>query len=188
MSEVLKVSAVTQRFGGLLALSNVSMYVDEGEIVGIIGPNGAGKTTLFNCITGLNKPSGGTIDMFGTDITGWKPYRITAHGFSRTFQNIRLFRSLTVLDNVIVGMYTRTRTNIFSAIVNSAAKRKEDREAQGKAETILKLFNLYENRYDLATSLPYGSQRELEIARALASAPKLLMLDEPAAGMNEAFS
>lgn len=119
------------------------------------------------------------------DITGWKPYKITEQGFSRTFQNIRLFKRLTVLDNVIVGTHTRTKTNIFTAIFNTRVKREEDRRVQEKAEELLRLFNLYDLRFEMATSLPYGSQRELEIARALACEPQLLLLDEPAAGMNE---
>jgi branched-chain amino acid transport system ATP-binding protein len=185
MEQVLKVANVTQRFGGLTALENVSMEVAAGEIIGVIGPNGAGKTTLFNCITGIYKPTEGTVELAGRNITGWKPYQITKQGFARTFQNIRLFKKMTVLDNVIVGMHTRTRSNLFDAVFCTSHKRLEMMEAQKKAEELLKLFNLYEHRYDMATSLPYGQQRELEIVRAMAAEPKLLLLDEPAAGMNE---
>ncbi len=185
MSTVLNVEKLTQRFGGLLALEAVDMKVEEGEIVGIIGPNGAGKTTLFNCITGIYHPSEGRIKMLGTDITGWKPYQVTRLGFARTFQNIRLFSKMTVLDNVIVGMHTRTRTDIFSAVFNTRAKRREDKACEEKALKLLAIFGMEHLKYEMATSLPYGPQRDLEIARALASEPKLLLLDEPAAGMNE---
>ena len=185
MSTVLNVKNLTQRFNGLVALENVNMSVEEGEIVGIIGPNGAGKTTLFNCITGIYHPSEGNIEMLGRDITGWKPHKITELGFARTFQNIKLFPKMTVLDNVIVGMHTRTKTNILTAIFNTRSKREEDRNCEKKAIEILKLFNMEHLKYEMSTALPYGPQRDLEIARALASDPKLLLLDEPAAGMNE---
>lgn len=186
MSEmILKTEHITQRFGGLVALSDISLEIKKGEIIGIIGPNGAGKTTLFNVVTGMYNPTEGKVMMLGTDVTGWKPFKITMLGFARTFQNIRLFPRMSVLDNVIVGMHTRTKSNIFSAIFNTKSKRKEDLASISKAEELLKLLNLYDDRYELSTSLPYGSQRKLEIARALASKPKLLLLDEPAAGMNE---
>ena len=182
MSQVLNVKNLTQRFGGLVALEHVDMCVNEGEIVGIIGPNGAGKSTLFNCITGIYNPTEGRVEMLGKDITGWKPYKVTELGFARTFQNIRLFRRMTVLDNVLIGMHTRTKTNLLTAIFNTRAKRKEMEECEKKAVDLLRLFELQDLRYEMATSLPYGSQ---EIARALASNPRLLLLDEPAAGMNE---
>ena len=185
MSQVLNVKNLTQRFGGLVALEHVDMCVNEGEIVGIIGPNGAGKSTLFNCITGIYNPTEGRVEMLGKDITGWKPYKVTELGFARTFQNIRLFRRMTVLDNVLIGMHTRTKTNLLTAIFNTRAKRKEMEECEKKAVDLLRLFELQDLRYEMATSLPYGSQRDLEIARALASNPRLLLLDEPAAGMNE---
>ena len=185
MSQVLNVKNLTQRFGGLVALEHVDMCVNEGEIVGIIGPNGAGKSTLFNCITGIYNPTEGRVEMLGKDITGWKPYKVTELGFARTFQNIRLFRRMTVLDNVLIGMHTRTKTNLLTAIFNTRAKRKEMEECEKKAVDLLRLFERQDLRYEMATSLPYGSQRDLEIARALASNPRLLLLDEPAAGMNE---
>ncbi len=185
MSTVLNVKNLTQRFSGLVALENVNMCVEEGEIVGIIGPNGAGKTTLFNCITGVYHPSEGTVEMLGKDITGWKPYKITELGFARTFQNIKLFPKMTVLDNVIVGMHTRTKTNILTAIFNTKSKREEEKRCEEKAIELLKLFGMEHLKYEMSTALPYGPQRDLEIARALASDPKLLLLDEPAAGMNE---
>ena len=184
MSEILRTEAVTQRFGGLDALRNINMSVSQGEIVGIIGPNGADKTTLFNCITGMYRPTEGRIIMLGTDITGWKPYSITAHGFARTFQNIRLFQRMTVLDNVIVGAHTRSGLS-GAAMLNPRKRSEKIRETEAKAEALLKLLELYESRYEMATSLPYGDQRKVEIARALAIEPKLLLLDEPAAGMNE---
>ena len=184
MSTVLNVENLTQRFGGLLALEAVNMKVEEGEIVGIIGPNGAGKTTLFNCITGIYHPAEGTVRMLGTDITGWKPHQVTSLGFARTFQNIRLFSKMTVLDNVIVGMHTRTKTDILSAVLNTKAKRREEKACEEKALEILRIFGMEHLKSEMATSLPYGPQRDLEIARALASDPKLLLLDEPAAGMN----
>ena len=186
MSEtILRASNITQRFGGLVALSDVSMHVDKGEIVGVIGPNGAGKTTLFNCITGMYIPTEGKVELGGKDITKWKPHQILREGFARTFQNIRLFPKMTVQDNVIVGMHARTKTGLFAAIFNTKQKRAEDRMAEEKAGELLKIFDLYDLRYEMSKSLPYGKQRELEIARALASQPKLLLLDEPAAGMNE---
>ena len=186
MSEiVLRTSHITQRFGGLVALNDISLEVTKGEIVGIIGPNGAGKTTLFNVVTGIYTPTEGTVEMLGQDITGWKPYKITELGFARTFQNIRLFPRMTVEDNVVIGMHTRTKTNLISAILNLPAKREEEKKTIKHVEEILKMLGLYEVRYEMGTSLPYGYQRKLEIARALATQPKLLLLDEPAAGMNE---
>lgn len=185
MSEVLKVTGVTQRFGGLVALDHIDMYIQHGEIVGIIGPNGAGKTTLFNVITGIYHPTEGHVFLEGTDITNYKTYQIAAAGFARTFQNIRLFKKLSVMDNVIAGMHTRRKTNLIDAIFCTGRRRREGREAMERAEELLKLMDLWPDRYALASSLPYGHQRRLEIARALASNPKLLLLDEPAAGMNE---
>lgn len=182
---VLQVNNVTQRFGGLVALSDVSMEVSEGEIVGIIGPNGAGKTTLFNVITGMYCPTEGKVFLLGKDVTGWKPHEITRAGFSRTFQNIRLFPKMTVLNNVLVGMHTNTKAGLPSVLFNTKAKREEERQMEERAEELLKLLGLFDVRYEMSTSLPYGDQRKLEIARALATQPKLLLLDEPAAGMNE---
>ncbi|HIV16987.1 MAG TPA: ABC transporter ATP-binding protein [Candidatus Alectryocaccobium stercorigallinarum] len=185
MSSVLEVIGVSQQFGGLKALSDINMHIDKGEIVGIIGPNGAGKTTLFNVVTGMYNPTEGHVKMDGKDITGLKPYIIARHGFARTFQNIRLFPKLSVTDNVILGMHGHTKANLFDCIFSTPKKRREDAECEKKAEEILKMMDLWEDRYELATSLPYGRQRRLEIARALATDPKLLLLDEPAAGMNE---
>ncbi|MCJ7835853.1 ABC transporter ATP-binding protein [Cuneatibacter sp. NSJ-177] len=185
MSEVLKVVDVTQRFGGLVALAGIHLYIKPGEIVGIIGPNGAGKTTLFNVITGIYHPTEGKVYLEGADITSYKTHQIAKAGFARTFQNIRLFGKLSVMDNVIAGMHTCRKTNLLDAILHTKRRRREGREAQEKAESLLKLMDLWEDRHSLASALPYGHQRRLEIARALATEPKLLLLDEPAAGMNE---
>ncbi len=185
MSSILTVTGVTQKFGGLRALSDINIHIEPGEIVGIIGPNGAGKTTLFNIITGIYTPTEGRVELDGEDITGMKPYLIARRGFARTFQNIRLFAKLSALDNVILGMHGHTKVNLFDAIFHTPKKRREEAECNKRAEEILRLMNLWEDRYALATSLPYGKQRRLEIARALATSPKLLLLDEPAAGMNE---
>ena len=186
MSEViLKTEHITQRFGGLVALSDISMEVRSGEIIGIIGPNGAGKTTLFNVITGMYQPTEGTVQLLGQEVTGWKPHKITALGFARTFQNIRLYPRLSVRDNVISGMHCHTKSGILASIFNTKAKRLEEKQCGEEADDTLRLLGLYEDRFEMSTSLPYGSQRKLEIARALATHPKLLLLDEPAAGMNE---
>lgn len=185
MPNVLEVNGVTQQFGGLTALKDIDMSVEQGQIVGVIGPNGAGKTTLFNAVTGIIPPTQGEIFLNGTNVTGWKPYKITKQGFARTFQNIRLFKKMTVLDNVLVGMHTRTEASIFSALFNTRKKRGEEERAIQRALEILDMMHLADMRYELAANLPYGRQRMLEIARALASEPKLLLLDEPAAGMNE---
>lgn len=182
---ILKTTHITQCFGGLVALSDISMEVRSGEIIGIIGPNGAGKTTLFNVITGMYNPTEGRVEMLGQDVTGWKPYKITSLGFARTFQNIRLFPKMSVLDNVIVGMHSHTHSGVFSSIFNTPKKRAEEKKCEEEACDILKILDLYKDRFEMSTSLPYGSQRKLEIARAMATHPKLLLLDEPAAGMNE---
>jgi len=185
MGNVLDVKNVTQKFGGLTALSDICMQVEPGEIIGIIGPNGAGKTTLFNVITGIYAPTEGNVFLQGKDITGMKPYLISRAGFARTFQNLRLFGRLSVRDNVIAGMHARLDCSLFDTFFYTRKKREAERYAQKRSEELLKLMGLWELRYEYASSLPYGYQRRLEIARALASEPKLLLLDEPAAGMNE---
>ena len=177
--------AVTQRFGGLTAVNNVDFDVEEQQIVGIIGPNGAGKSTLFNCITGIYKPTEGRIIYNGTDITGMKPYEVTKLGMLRTFQNIRLFNEMTVAENVMVGMHTRTKANLLSVIFRMSRHKNEEKEMEKKIDSLLALTGLTEYKYNYATSLPYGLQRRLEITRALAAEPKILLFDEPAAGMNE---
>ena len=184
-NEMLRVERITQKFGGLTALDNIDIRLRSREIVGVIGPNGAGKTTLFNVITGIYNPSEGKIYLEGTDITGKKPYQIAELGISRTFQNIRLFKKLTVMDNVKVGMHTRTKSNLFDAVFKTGRRNREERQAMEKASAILEFLHLKELRYHLADSLPYGAQRRLEIARCLATDPKVILLDEPAAGMNE---
>lgn len=185
MSSILTVTGVTQKFGGLCALSDINIHIEPGEIVGIIGPNGAGKTTLFNIITGIYTPTEGRVELDGQDITGLKPHMIARRGFARTFQNIRLFPKMSALDNVLLGMHGHTSANLVDAIFHTSRKRREEAACVERAEEILRLMNLWEDRYALATSLPYGKQRRLEIARAMAANPKLLLLDEPAAGMNE---
>ncbi len=182
---ILKVTDLTQVFGGLVALSDINMTVEKGEILGVIGPNGAGKTTLFNALTGIIPPTRGKIELMGEDITGMKPHIISGKGFARTFQNVRLFRKMTVLDNVLVGLHNRTRAGLLASLLGTRAARAEEREAEKKALEILRLLELDEYRYELAGSLAYGLQRRLEIARALATDPLILLLDEPVAGMNE---
>jgi branched-chain amino acid transport system ATP-binding protein len=182
---VLHCENITQRFSGLVAVSNVSLDVFENEIVGIIGPNGAGKTTLFNNITGIYPPTEGKVEFAGENVTGLPPYKVTAKGMTRTFQNIRLFNNMMVIDNVMVGLHTGKKSGIMESLLRLPRHRREEKEGLLRAEEVLKLTGLYDYRYHYANSLPYGLQRRLEIARALANAPKLILLDEPAAGMNE---
>lgn len=185
MSSILKVTGLTQVFGGLVALSDINMTVEQGEILGVIGPNGAGKTTFFNALTGIIPPTRGKIELMGEDITGIKPHIISSKGFARTFQNIRLFKKMTVLDNVMVGLHNKTHASLLASLLKTRSVRKEEAESEKKALEILQLLDLDDFRYELAGSLPYGLQRRLEIARALATDPLILLLDEPAAGMNE---
>ena len=188
MKTILDVKNLTKNFGGLCAVSNVSMTINEGELIGLIGPNGAGKTTLFNLLTGVYEPSSGLIELMDQDksiqIGGLKPYKITNLGVARTFQNIRLFKSMTVLENVKVAMHKNIRYGTLAAILRLPTYYKEEKWVEEKAEELLKEVGLYSLRNELATNLPYGKQRRLEIARALAIQPKILYLDEPAAGMN----
>ena len=188
MKTILNVKNLTKNFGGLCAVSNVSMTINEGELIGLIGPNGAGKTTLFNLLTGVYEPSSGLIELMDQDksiqIGGLKPYKITNLGVARTFQNIRLFKSMTVLENVKVAMHKNIRYGSLAAILRLPTYYKEEKWVEEKAEELLKEVGLYSLRNELATNLPYGKQRRLEIARALAIQPKILYLDEPAAGMN----
>ena len=185
---VLKVTGLTKNFGGLSAVSNVNMEIEQGELIGLIGPNGAGKTTLFNLLTGVYDPSEGTIELNVngkmTSIGGKKPYVISRFGISRTFQNIRLFKELTVLDNVRIAMHQSVKTGVIASILRLPCYYKEEEEIEKRAMDLLKTVNLAEHAMDLAKNLPYGKQRRLEIARALATEPKILFLDEPAAGMN----
>ncbi|EKA61060.1 branched-chain amino acid ABC transporter ATP-binding protein [Janibacter hoylei PVAS-1] len=171
------------RFGGLVAVNDVSMEVREGEIVGLIGPNGAGKTTFFNCLTGMYKPTEGQVSLFGTQIPP-KPRAVVRAGMARTFQNIRLFGNMTALENVMVGRFCRTSSGAFTSIIRGPKFRREERETTDKAHELLKYVGLGSSAHLLARNMPYGDQRRLEIARALATDPKVLLLDEPTAGMN----
>jgi branched-chain amino acid transport system ATP-binding protein len=180
---VLHADGVTKRFGGLTAVSEVDFVVHEGEIVGLIGPNGAGKTTFFNCLTGMEDPTEGRVTYRGRVLSG-APYEITKMGLARTFQNIRLFPNMTALENVLVGRHSRTRAGVFTAILHGPLYRREEREGERQARELLDFVNLGQHANALAKNLPYGDQRRLEIARALATKPGLLLLDEPTAGMN----
>ncbi len=181
---MLRVEKVSKSFGGLVALKEVSLAVQKNEIVGLIGPNGAGKTTVFNVITGMNAPSEGRIFYQDQDITGLPRHRVTERGIARTFQNIRLFRELSVLDNVLVGCHLMLHANLLEATLHLPGYRRRDREARAFAEDLLRQVGLESQAAEPAVSLPYGKQRRLEIVRALATRPSLLLLDEPAAGMN----
>ncbi len=181
---MLEVRGIVKRFGGIRALSGVDFSVGAGELVGIIGPNGSGKTTVFNVITGIYRPDDGTVSMEGRPIAGLSPHRVTAAGIARTFQNIRLFRNLSVLDNVRVAFHPHAPYGPVPALLRLGAFREGERQLREKAEEFLALVSLEGRSRELAGHLPYGDQRRLEIARALASRPKLLLLDEPAAGMN----
>ena len=181
---VLEVQGVTKRFGGLVAVNQVSLEVNEGEIFSVIGPNGAGKTTFFNLLTGIYSPDEGRILFLGQDITGSTPDKAAKLGIGRTFQNIRLFGAMTVLENILVGRHIHTRVPYLHALLRTPLARKEERKALEEALSLLEYVGLLHRKDELARNLPYGEQRKLEIARALALKPKLLLLDEPAAGMN----
>ncbi len=181
--DILDASGCTKRFGGLLACDNVDFTVPPRAIVSLIGPNGAGKTTFFNMLTGLYKPTAGRVLFEGSDITGRAPHLVTRAGIARTFQNIKLFNTMTALENVQVGMHSRLRARISGSILRTPFQRREERESRRKARELLDFVGLSQQD-DLAMSLSYGDQRRLEIARALASQPRLLLLDEPTAGMN----
>ena len=183
MSEnVLHIDHLTMRFGGVVAVNDLSMDINRGEIVALIGPNGAGKTTAFNMVTGVYTPTEGKVVLAGQDVTGKRPDEITKLGVARTFQNIRLFSSMTVFENVLTAKHLRRTSNFLTATfrMNMA----EERRMRAETEKLLREVDLYDLKDEMATSLPYGKQRLLEIARALATEPKLLLLDEPAAGMN----
>lgn len=187
---ILTVEKLTKSFGGLTAVSNVNMVLNEGEMVGLIGPNGAGKTTVFNLLTGVYKPTSGTVTLTrnGTDqvISGRKPCDICKLGLARTFQNIRLFKDLTVLDNVRIAMNKDVKYGLVSSFLHLPTYQKEEKRLEAAAMDLLKLMKLDHKKNELAKNLPYGEQRHLEIARAMATNPALLLLDEPAAGMNPA--
>lgn len=184
MAELLKVDNVSMVFGGLRAVSNLSMHIDEGELIGLIGPNGAGKTTAFNMITGVYTPTEGKVYFNGQQSSGKKSYQVTQMGMARTFQNIRLFSELSVIDNVKIAYNMHVTYNLADAIVRDGKYLSEEEYITQKALDLLKIFHLKEEAHEVAKNLPYGKQRRLEIARALATEPKLLLLDEPAAGMN----
>ncbi len=179
---VLKIENLTMQFGGVTAVDNFSMEIRKGEIVALIGPNGAGKTTAFNAVTGVYQPTAGRIVLLDKDITGLRPDEVTGLGVARTFQNIRLFSSMTVFENVLTAHHLRRTSNIFSATFR--LNRAEEKRMRDDTDALLRQVGLYDLRDEMATSLPYGKQRLLEIVRALATKPKLLLLDEPAAGMN----
>ncbi|TCJ12857.1 ABC transporter ATP-binding protein [Parasulfuritortus cantonensis] len=184
MAALLSVDRVSKRFGGLAALEDVSLSVMAGEIYGLIGPNGAGKTTLFNCMTGLYTVSSGAIRLLGQPVQNSKPHRIVELGFARTFQNIRLFSNMTALENVMVGRHIRTRTGVVGAVLRGPFSCAEEQASRQRARELLGFVGLAGKGQALAGHLSYGAQRRLEIARALATEPKLLALDEPVAGMN----
>ena len=181
---LLAATGIGKRFGGLAALTDVSVAIARGDIFGLIGPNGAGKTTLFNVLTGIYPPDAGEFTFAGARLTGLKPNRVCARGIARTFQNIRLFANMTALENVMVGRHVRTRAGVAGAVLRGARTRAEEAAIARRAHELLDYCGIGVRANDLARSLPYGDQRRLEIARALATEPKLLALDEPAAGMN----
>ncbi|PKN20833.1 MAG: ABC transporter ATP-binding protein [Deltaproteobacteria bacterium HGW-Deltaproteobacteria-6] len=189
MENILEVKNMTMDFGGLRALDNVNLHIQKGEIAALIGPNGAGKTTLFNCLTGIYKPTAGEIILHPPDgkpkrLDGLKINTITKLGMARTFQNIRLFGGMTVLENIMIGRHTRSHTGIIGAIFRPRSARYEEKAIVDKSYSILEYMGLTASVNELAKNLPYGAQRRLEIARALATDPQVLLLDEPAAGMN----
>jgi len=181
---MLKLDHATIKFGGLTAVNDLCIEILDGQIFGLIGPNGAGKTTAFNIITGVYAPTSGKVIFRGEEIQGKRPYYVTGKGISRTYQNINLFRNMTVSDNVMIGTHTRTKSNLISDVFNTIGKRREEKQAYERCMEILDFMGIADKSASKAGSLSYGEQRKLEIARALAVEPKLLLLDEPAAGMN----
>lgn len=184
MEPLLKASHVVEMFGGLKAVSDFNVYLNPGELIGLIGPNGAGKTTAFNLFTGVYQPTSGEIEFDGQSIVGLAPYQITQRGIARTFQNIRLFSELSVLDNVKIAFHDHVKYGLLEAVLRVGRYTEEERQIERDSLELLKIFHLKDKAYETAKNLPYGAQRRLEIARALAAKPKLLLLDEPAAGMN----
>lgn len=184
--KLVEIDDLTVKFGGLTALDGVTFDIRRGEILGLIGPNGAGKTTCFNAMTGVYKPSAGSVKLEGESLVGMKKNRITRAGFARTFQNIRLFGEMTALENVVVGLDARHRTSVFGALLRSPRHKAEERSAIEHGMALLEFVGIADKWNELSRNLPYGYQRRLEIARALATEPKLLCLDEPAAGFNPA--
>jgi branched-chain amino acid transport system ATP-binding protein len=184
MAELLKAEKVSEVFGGLKAVSDFDFHINQGELVGLIGPNGAGKTTAFNLFTGVYQPTTGTITFDGKSIVGLKPYEITQRGIARTFQNIRLFSELTVLENVKIAFHFHVKYGLLESVLRVGRYFHEEEQIEAESMKLLKIFHLEDKADEVAKNLPYGAQRRLEIARALAAKPKLLLLDEPAAGMN----
>ena len=185
MAVLLEASGITKRFGGLIALNAVNFELEEGRIASIIGPNGAGKTTFFNVFTGLYVPEEGTVSFRGTRLTGLRPDQITTLGVCRTFQNIRLFKSMTTVENVLVGMHARVGSGFWGTVTRNPHWRREEQALWSRAAELLDIVGLRERANEVARNLPYGDQRRLEIGRALASKPALLLLDEPTAGMTQ---
>ncbi len=181
---ILEVTGLSQRYGGVVALNAVNFTVERGTVVGLIGPNGAGKTTLFNCITGLYPPTQGDIRFQGRTVLGVRPHRLVERGMARTFQGIRLFAEMTALENVMVGAHCRTKSGVWGALLRGERVRREEAQVRDRAAARLDFVGLADRGHQRARTLSYGDQRRLEIARALASEPALLLLDEPAAGMN----
>jgi branched-chain amino acid transport system ATP-binding protein len=186
MSTLLEAQGISKRFGGLQALENVSFAIAPKEIYGLIGPNGAGKTTLFNLLTGVYSPEAGSFAFDGNRLRGLAPHQIAAAGIARTFQNIRLFANLSALENVMIGRHVRTHAGVIGAVLKNRSTLREERDIENRALALLDYVGIRSRANDRAGSLPYGDQRRLEIARALATEPRLLALDEPAAGMNPA--
>jgi len=182
---VLEIKKISKNFGGIQALTDVSFSIEQGEVLGLIGPNGAGKTTMFNMITAMFPPSSGEIVFMGQPLSGLKPHEITKRGICRTFQNIRLFSELTVRENVMVGNHCRLTTGVLQSVFRTKYQKQEEENVLKSSDEILEIVGLSEYSQTIAKNLSYGQQRRLEIARALASRPTLLLLDEPAAGMNE---
>ncbi|WEV60751.1 ABC transporter ATP-binding protein [Streptococcaceae bacterium ESL0729] len=181
---LLEVKNLTKNFGGLTAVSDVCISLESSELVGLIGPNGAGKTTLFNLLTGVYEPSEGSVELDGRVLNGLPPYKFAQAGLGRTFQNIRLFKDLSVLDNVLIALGAKKKKHFLASLLRLPIYYKVDEELVAKAQELLKIFNLQDKQDIPASKLPYGEQRKLEIVRALATDPKILFLDEPAAGMN----
>jgi len=181
---LLVAEGVRKEFGGLVAVNDVSFTVPRRRVISLIGPNGAGKTTFFNMLTGVYKPTAGSISFLGEDVTGKPPHAITARGIGRTFQNIRLFQNMTALENVMVGMHARMHANLFNSILRTPFVKREEASARARALELLEEVGLRRKAQEAAKNLPYGEQRKLEVARALATEPQLLLLDEPTAGMN----
>jgi branched-chain amino acid transport system ATP-binding protein len=184
MTTMLEVTNLNKNFGGLRAVKDFELSIEKGELIGLIGPNGAGKTTVFNLITGIYTPTSGSIVFNGEQIAGTKPFTITKMGIARTFQNIRLFPNLTVLDNVRIAYHPHAGYGLMDAVLHNARFSAKEKALTEEAQEFLSVFNLQDRQGEIAKNLPYGEQRRLEIARALAAEPKLLLLDEPAAGMN----